>query len=75
MKNTIPIISRNTSEPRLSFFGSVAQKCTSALSDLDPLWQFTASQLLMNRAGGSISGRNVLVCTGIIAFMLVEELI
>lgn len=76
-KNTLSIEESGSPscEPRLGILGSVARKCTSALSDLDPLWQFTLSQLIMNRAGGSMSGKQVLLCSGILAFMLVEELI
>ena len=76
-KNTLSIEeSENPScAPRLGILGSVARKCTSALSDLDPLWQFTVSQLMMNRAGGSMTGKHMLFCTGIIAFMVIEELL
>jgi hypothetical protein len=76
-KNTVSIEeSGNThSNPLLGFFGSVARKCTSGLSDLDPLWQFTLSQLIMNRVGGSMTGKHILLCTGIIAFMIIEELL
>jgi len=56
-------------------FGSLARKCTSAVSDLDPLWQFTISQLIMNTNNRSMTGRHLLLCAGVIAFMVIEELI
>jgi hypothetical protein len=62
-------------KPHISFWGSVARRCTSAISDLDPLWQFTISQLIMNKAGGSIRSKHMLLCAGIIAFMVIEELL
>jgi hypothetical protein len=76
-KNTVSIEESGNAprHQRLGFFGSVARKCTSGLSDLDPLWQFTLSQLIMNRTGGSMTGKHMLLCTGIIAFMIIEELL
>ena len=63
------------SKPRASFWSLLLRKCTSAVSDLDPLWQFTISQLVMNKAGGSIRSKHMVLCAGIIAFIVLEELL
>ena len=78
MKNNISIESQNPSHnspSRLGFLASLARKCTSGLSDLDPLWQFTVSQLIMNKTSGSMTGKHMLLYTSILAFMVIEELL
>lgn len=69
------VSSPSRSARRHAFLGSVARKCTAVVSELDPVMHIMLYRLTLGRVDGPLISKDMLVCTGVIALMLVEELI
>lgn len=54
---------------------AVVQKCMSILPDMDPMMQIMAVFLAIKLADGFTLDKDTVVGTGVLAMMLIEELI